>query len=141
MSNKNLFKNKNKLLLFRAKSVRIEKLLPVSKIRRALPINLKKVVILSMGKQSSIKERIRIAYNFFSRVLKMNRNHGSYFTVKWLKANQVALQKYLGDDKISSLRVLEPNLPLPRLINGCPAIISRSDRQMIRSGNVNLMRF
>lgn len=58
-----------------------------------------------------------------------------------MKSNQVALQKYLGNDKLSSLRDLEPNIPLPRLINGCPAIINRQDRLLIRNGNVNIMRF
>jgi len=58
-----------------------------------------------------------------------------------LKANQVALQKYLGGDKVKSLRQIEPNLPLPRLINGFPAIINRSDRDMIRSGSKGLLRF
>jgi len=82
-----------------------------------------------------------MAYNFFNTVVRMQRNHGSFFTVKWLKSNQVALQKYLGNDKLSSLRDLEPNIPLPRLINGCPAIINRQDRLLIRNGNVNIMRF
>jgi len=135
----NLFKNK--ILLFRAKSVRLEKMFPVSQIRRALPINLQKIVILSMNRSSSLSDRIRIASNFFQSVIKMNKHHGSFFTVKWLKANQVALQKYLGDDRLNSLRDLEPNLPLPRLINGCPAIINRHDRSLIRSGNANLTRF
>jgi len=94
-----------------------------------------------MNRSGSIKERIRIAFNFFSFVIKMNRNHGSVFTVKWLKANQVALQKYLGSDRLNSLRTLEPNIPLPRLINGCPAIINRSDRLLIRQGSTSLMRF
>lgn len=76
----NLFKNK--LLLFRAKSVRLEKMFPVSEIRRALPITLQKVVILSMGRSSSLKDRIRMAYNFFNTVVRMQRNHGSFFTVK-----------------------------------------------------------
>jgi hypothetical protein len=80
MEKLNLFKNK--LLLFRAKSVRLEKTFPVSKIRRALPINLQKAVALSMGRSSSLSERIRISHNFFARVLKMNRHHGSVFTVK-----------------------------------------------------------
>lgn len=53
----------------------------------------------------------------------------------------MALQKYIGGDRISSLRILEPNLPLPRLINGCPAIINRADRLLIRSGSNSLIRF
>lgn len=80
MTKQNLFKNK--LLLFRAKAVRLEKMFPVSEIRRALPINLAKVVQLSLGRAGSLSERIRISHNFFAFVLKMNKNHGSEFTVK-----------------------------------------------------------
>jgi len=139
MEKTNLFKNK--LLLFRAKSIRLEKMFPVSEIRRALPINLAKIVSLSMCRAGSLSERVRIGFNFFSFVIKLNRNHGSTFTVKWLKANQVALQKYLGGERLTSLRALEPNLPLPRLINGFPAIINRTDRHLIRSGSKSLIRF
>jgi hypothetical protein len=71
----------------------------------------------------------------------MNKNHGSTFTIKWLKACTVSLQKWLGDDKVGSLRDLEPNLPLPRVINGCPAIINRQDRSLMRSGNISIIRF
>ena len=71
----------------------------------------------------------------------MNKNHGSTFTIKWLKSCAVALQKWLGDDKVKSLRDLEPNLPLPRVINGCPAIINSGDRQLMRLGNIHIIRF
>uniref|UniRef100_A0AAU7YB44 RNA-dependent RNA polymerase n=1 Tax=Exserohilum turcicum mitovirus 4 TaxID=3229028 RepID=A0AAU7YB44_9VIRU len=139
MKNNNLFSNK--LLLFRAKAFRLEKMFPVSQLRRALPINLQKLVQLSLGRSGSISERVRISYNFVSRILKMNKHHGSSFTVKWLKCNQVALQKVIGGDGINSLRALEPNIPLPRLINGFPAVINRRDRQLIRDGNMNILRF
>jgi len=43
--------------------------------------------------------------------------------------------KYIAGDRLTSLRALEPNIPLPRLINGCPAIINKRDREMIRAGN------
>lgn len=42
---------------------------------------------------------------------------------------------------MTSLRAIEPNLPLPRLINGFPAIINRSDRQLMRAGSMGLIRF
>jgi hypothetical protein len=135
---KNFLKN---LTLFRAKAVRLDKLFPVSAIRRACPRNLEKLVCLSLGKASSVSSRVRSAYNFIDFILKMNKNHGSSYTVKWLKASHVALQKYVGGDKINSLRVIEPNVPLPRLINGCPAIINRQDRRLIREGHAGLTRY
>lgn len=42
---------------------------------------------------------------------------------------------------MKSLRAIEPNLPLPRLINGFPAIINRQDRNNIRAGHSGLVRF
>lgn len=53
----------------------------------------------------------------------------------------MALQKALGDDVLQSLRDLEPNLPLPRLINGIPAIIKSRDRQLIRDGDKRTIIF
>lgn len=139
MKSTNLFKNK--LLLFRAKAFRLEKMFPVSQLRRALPITLQKIVSLSLGRSGSISERVRISYNFMNQIIRMNKHHGSSFTIKWLKCNQVALQKVIGNNGISSLRALEPNIPLPRLINGFPAVINRRDRQLIRDGNYGILRF
>lgn len=53
----------------------------------------------------------------------------------------MALQKWIGGDHLSSLRALEPRLPLPRLINGCPAYINKRDRQLMRDGNPWIRRF
>jgi len=50
----------------------------------------------------------------------------------------VALQKALGDDRLKSLRDLEPGLPLPRLINGFPAVIGSKDRDRIRRGDARV---
>lgn len=47
----------------------------------------------------------------------------------------------MGGDALKSLRDLEPNLPLPRLINGFPAYINKRDRQLIRSGHGGVSRF
>jgi hypothetical protein len=102
---------------------------------------LPKILILSFNKVSGIRGRLVIANNFIQFVFKMNKNHGSTFTIKWLKACTVSLQKWLGDDKVGSLRDLEPNLPLPRVINGCPSIINRQDRSLMKNGNVSIIRF
>lgn len=53
----------------------------------------------------------------------------------------MALQKYLGDDCVQSLRDLEPNLPLPRVINGLPAYIKARDRSRIREGDRSTIIF
>jgi len=130
-----------KLVMARSKAVRLEKMFPMSRLRRALPGRLEKIVLLSLAGQGSMANRVKISWRFITFLMKMNKHHGSTFTVKWLKANRVALQKYLGDDKLSSLRELEPNLPLPRLINGFPAIIDAKDRKLIREGHHGILRF
>nr|QHD64814.1 RdRp [Erysiphe necator associated mitovirus 3] len=130
------------LLSIKKLVTRKEKMLPLdNKLLSTLKMDILSLVKLNMNKISGISGRLRITHNFFQFILKMNRNHGPIFTVKWLKACTVSLQKYLGEDKISSLRVLEPNIPLPRVINGCPAIINKQDRHLIRSGNVGIIRF
>lgn len=45
------------------------------------------------------------------------------------------MQRFVGDDRISSLRAIDPTLPLPRLINGLPFIIPLVDRGRIRAGD------
>lgn len=100
-----------------------------------------KFLILCFDKINGIQGRLTISNNFLQFIFKMKKNHGATFTIKWLKACTVCLQKRLGEDRISSLREIEPNLPLPRLINGFPAIINRQDRQLIKSGNVHIIRY
>lgn len=135
---KNFYKT---VLLFKSKNVRLEKMFPMSKLRHVLPTNLNKLVSLSFGKASGVTARIRHAYNFIAFVERMHKHHGTAYTVKWMKASHVALQKFLGGDKISSLRSIEPNVPLPRLINGCPAIITKADRKLIREGHAGVTRY
>jgi hypothetical protein len=139
-------KNIKLLLDFRKKFVVDERVLPVSrhslkKIISSLP----KILVLCFDKISGFQGRLVIANNFIQFLMKLNKHHGATFTVKWLKSCAVALQKWLGDDKLSSLREIEPNLPLPRLINGCPSIINRSDRFLMKKGDrhaaVSLIRF
>lgn len=114
---------------------------PASKLEVLISTIYPKVLYLSLNRISNLYGRARIGKNFLSFIFKMNRNHGAYYSVKWLKACAVALQKYLGNDKLSSLRELEPNLPLPRLINGCPSIINKGDRFLIRKGDKGVIRF
>lgn len=130
------------ITLFKKNSIKIYKMFSLDNnfIKRISPA-LSKIVILLNGKKTGLTARIRIAKNFFNFLLKMKAHHGIIYTVKWLKACAVCLQKYLGDDTISTLRVLEPNLPLPRVINGLPAFINKRDRQLIREGNTKIIRF
>lgn len=100
-----------------------------------------KIIYLSYDRTGRIRDRLVIANNFVQFIAKMNKNHGPKFTVKWMKACAVALQKWLGNNSVKTLRELEPQLPLPRVINGCPSIINKGDRQEMRRGNIHMIRF
>jgi hypothetical protein len=134
--------NFNILDVIRAKYVQVIKMIPLSNnigTQLSLPFRLNSY--LSMGKRTGLAARVNSTRNFISFVLKLYNSHGASFTIKWLKASSVALQKYLGDDRLRTLRTLDDTLPLPRLNNGVPRYISVSDRVMIRKGDVRFIRF
>lgn len=106
-----------------------------------LSVAWKKVLILSTGKISGLRNRLVITQQFIDLLLRTKKNHGADFTIKWLKACYVALQKAQANDNLPSLRTLEPSLPMPRLINGLPAFIKSGDRKLIKAGNVSVIRF
>ncbi|CEZ26298.1 RNA dependent RNA polymerase [Botrytis cinerea mitovirus 3] len=125
------YKNLNSLL--KSSIVKTKKMFSIrDSISNSLSIPLRQIQYLSFGKIRGLANRALITRDFMTFVLKMKKNHGADFTIKWLKCCYVALQKSLGKDNLESLRDLEPNLPLPRLINGIPAIISSNDRKLIR---------
>jgi len=130
------------ILNFRQKYILRNTVLPIEKQTFSILVkSLPKFLILCFDKISGIQGRLTIANNFLQFIFKLKKNHGPIFTIKWLKACTVCLQKRLGEDRIKSLREIEPGLPLPRLINGFPAIINRQDRLMMKSGNVHVIRF
>jgi hypothetical protein len=86
--------------------------------------------------------RFRMLHNFGKFLFKLTKNHGEMYTVKYLKAAQMSIQKKLSGTKISSLRDLEPNFPFPRLSKcGLPNSIKARDRRLICSNNLKIIRF
>lgn len=82
------------------------------------------------------------AYNFGKYILRMRKHHGELFTVSYLKASQLAVQKQIGKDRIKSLRDLVPDLPLPRLTSSAlPRFIPLKDRRAICSGSPSVIRW
>jgi hypothetical protein len=72
----------------------------------------------------------------------MKKHHGAMTTVKYLKTCQLALMKRISADRISSLREIDPDLPLPRLTrSSLPRIIPLSDRRAILAGNTFVTRY
>jgi hypothetical protein len=101
----------------------------------------RRLLVLTMGRSTGLRNRCIIISNFISFLIEFKSNHGQQLTVKYLKACYVALQKALAGDKLKSLRSLEPDIPLPRLINGFPAMIGSKDRALIRQGHVRIIVF
>jgi hypothetical protein len=82
------------ILSFRKRTYVSDSILPVSKQSLdRLTSSLHKMIILCFDKVGSLKGRLVIANNFIQFIFKMNKNHGSTFTIKWLKACTVSLQK------------------------------------------------
>lgn len=78
--------------------------------------------------------------DFSKYLFRMKRHHGATYVVKYLKCAQLALQKRIAMDQISSLRDLEPDLPLPRLKAHMPGFIPVYDRRSIARGSPNVIR-
>lgn len=99
------------------------------------------VSLSTFSRGGSISSSIRLYHNFGLYLLKMCKHHGELHTVKYLKACQLAVQKHIAGQPLSSLRELEPDLPLPRLSkSGLPVIIGSRQRALIARGNTHLIR-
>nr|UIW13826.1 MAG: RNA-dependent RNA polymerase [Rhizoctonia solani mitovirus 54] len=134
----------NLLEIIRSTVINVKSMVPLSEKyfrSNALRRTLRLCVYLAIGRTSGLVTRARSVNVFLDFVLKLKANHGSTFTIKWLKSGYVAIQKELGQDRLVSLRILDPELPLPRLNNGLPRGIPVSDRALIRSGDVSTIRF
>nr|UPW42121.1 MAG: putative RNA dependent RNA polymerase [Yunnan mito-like virus 30] len=101
-----------------------------------------KLVNLSLrdsGKKTA--NRLRLYLNFSKYLYSLQRRHGSVYVVKYLKACSLALSKALAGQPFSSLREIEPDLPLPRLTrSGIPVIIRTRDRRSLLSNNHKILR-
>lgn len=96
--------------------------------------------ILFVG--SKVQSRLQILTRFGDMLLRITKNHGPVFTVKYLKALTVALQRYIGGRPLSSLREIEPNLPLPRLTScGLPAFIPLRERVELKRLTPSVVRW
>jgi len=108
-------------------------------LRKVLSSYVWKIISLATGK-TKVSPRLRRFDKFLSLVFKNFKNHGAAFTIKWLKACHMTVQRKLSSCPCESLRDVEPNLPLPRLINGLPSFIGTMDRKMIREGHPGTIR-
>jgi len=76
--------------------------------------------------------RFRMLHNFGKFLIKMTKTHGDMYTVKYLKASQLCIQKKLAGQPFKSMREIEPDYNFPRLSkSGLPTIIKLQDRSSI----------
>jgi hypothetical protein len=100
-----------------------------------------KVISLCMRSRQKTTARVRLFWRFGKYLCLMTYRHDSLFTVKYLKAAQLAIQKKIAGQPFSSLREIEPDLPLPRLSkSGLPIIIGTRDRRAICSGSPRVVQ-
>jgi hypothetical protein len=100
---------------------------------------LRPITVFASG-LTRVSPRLRHFHKFYVLITKTYKNHGSTYTVKWLKACHTAIQKYIAGEPFTSLRAIEPDLPLPSLINGLPKFIGTMDRKAIRNGHTPTIR-
>jgi hypothetical protein len=131
----------NLFSILRPAGSQVSKMFPVPKVWEGISPKIKKLILLIYGKASLVPVRSRSIFSFVAFLLRLNKNHGSNLTIKWLKSCYVSLQRYLGDNRVSSLRELEKSLPMPRMINGLPAIIPKGDRKRIQVAHKPTIQF
>lgn len=137
LSNKNFIRSK---FLGRVNDIKaVFSLSDIKLVTEVFRKNLRFIVMFSTGK-TRVSARLRHFNKFLGLILKIHRDHGSLFVVKWLKASHTAIQRYISGVPYRSLREIEPDLPLPRLINGLPAFIGTMDRKSIRDGHPQTIR-
>lgn len=80
-------------------------------------------------------------HNFGVFIMKMTKNHGEVYTVKYLKACQLCIQKKLAGQPFSSMREIEPDFNFPRLSkSGLPTVIKTTDRASICNDSYRIIR-
>lgn len=87
-----------------------------------------------------LASRIKFAINFGSYLLSLNKRHGELFVITYLKTSVLAIERRVAGVR-SSPRELAPQFPLPRYLNGLPAIIPLESRKLILAGNVKEIRW
>lgn len=100
-----------------------------------------RILSASFPRLVKFSSRLKQLHMFAGYVRQMVKHHGPTYTVNYLKACQLAVQKFVAGDRIQSLRALNADLPLPRLTTaGLPRFIPKYDRSLIRAGSPSVIR-
>lgn len=101
-----------------------------------------KVFTRILFESSKTPTRLQLLTKFGNHILRLTKNHGPSFVVKYLKACTVALQRKIGGTPLLSLREVEPDLPLPRLTSsGLPNFIPLRERREIEKLTPSVVRW
>jgi hypothetical protein len=101
-----------------------------------------RVLSACTSKKVKFASRLKQLNGFAMHLLRVTKHHGSEFTVNYLKASQLAVQKRIGKNGVKSLRDINPDYPFPRLASsGLPKVIPLGDRRAILSGNEFVTRW
>jgi len=101
-----------------------------------------RITLAIFGRKGRVSFRLRQIHNFFNYILRMNTKHGGKYTVNYLKCCQLAIQKAIAGNKVSSLRSIDKTYSFPRLSNsGLPRYIPLHDRRAIMNHSTSLIRF
>jgi hypothetical protein len=100
----------------------------------------KRIVTLSLLRTKEIN-RFRSVHNFAQFLIKMTKKHGELYTIKYLKASQLSIQKKLAGQPFKSLKEIEPGYNFPRLSkSGLPSHIKVRDRAAIINNSFSVIR-
>jgi len=73
--------------------------------------------------------------------MSLKRRHGAKYVVLYLKASQLAVQKFIAGTPVSSLKELMGDMPCRRLDSrGLPMVIPFADRKLIAAGSASITR-
>lgn len=101
-----------------------------------------RLVFASFSRKAKLSSRLNFLKHFSVHLLKVTKNHGPGFTVKYLKACQLAVQRCIAGSPVSSLKEIAGEGPFPYLDNrGLPRIIPVYDRSLIKSGSASVTRY
>lgn len=101
-----------------------------------------RIISLAFPNKVKFAGRLRLLSLFSNYIWRIYRTNGSQQTVKFLKAGQLAIQKAIAKDKITSLRELDKDLVRSKLTSsGLPTIIPSRDRKLIAGGATPVIRY
>jgi hypothetical protein len=101
-----------------------------------------RIVSAAFASARKLPSRLNLLKVFAVHIRTLTKNHGAEFTVKYLKACQLAVQKSIAGSPLASLKEANGEGPFPYLSSdGLPRIIPKYDRSLIRSGSASVIRY